>query len=226
MPRRPCAQHHLTGTRHAARRRSSGATRRRRGAEKGLWNAYPPTAYYQAKPIAEADLELMRRIDAIHLELPFYGSRRIRDELEGRGYRVNRKRVQRLMRQMGLRALYPRPRTSWARWTRHRTTTRPASTDEADGAADHRCRDAGVRRADRASDGPECSDQDRPSMRQDLWSAIMVSTPMKRSSDKNGRDSSGKNILSLSQIHHRVTDGPLQPVDCVSVPGVRLSVVL
>ncbi len=54
----------------------------------------------------------MRLIDEIHLELPFYGSRRICDELGDRGHRVNRKRVQRLMRQMGLVALYPRRRTS------------------------------------------------------------------------------------------------------------------
>ena len=49
----------------------------------------------------------MRLIDEIHLELPFYGSRPIRDELEERGHTVNRKRIQRLMRQMGLRTLYP-----------------------------------------------------------------------------------------------------------------------
>lgn len=54
----------------------------------------------------------MRLIDEIHLRLPFYGSRRIRDELETLGHVVNRKRVQRLMRQMGLRALYPQRRTS------------------------------------------------------------------------------------------------------------------
>ena len=54
----------------------------------------------------------MRLIDEIHLQWPFYGSRRMRDELEERGHTVNRKRVQRLMRQMGLRALYPRRRTS------------------------------------------------------------------------------------------------------------------
>ena len=70
------------------------------------------TAYYQAEPLDEAGLELMRLIDEIHLRLPFYGSRRIRDELETLGHSVNRKRVQRLMRQMGLRALYPRRRTS------------------------------------------------------------------------------------------------------------------
>ena len=54
----------------------------------------------------------MRLIDEIHLQWPFYGSRRMRDELEERAHTVNRKRVQRLMRQMGLRALYPRRRTS------------------------------------------------------------------------------------------------------------------
>ena len=70
------------------------------------------TAYYQPRTVSEEDLRLMRLIDEIHLELPFYGSRRIQDELETRGHVVNRKRVQRLMRQMGLRALYPKPHTS------------------------------------------------------------------------------------------------------------------
>jgi len=70
------------------------------------------TAYYRALPVSDEDLELMRLIDAIHLEFPFLGSRRIRDELEEQGHRVNRKRVQRLMRQMGLQALYPKRRTS------------------------------------------------------------------------------------------------------------------
>ena len=59
-------------------------------------------------------MALMRLSDEIHLERPFYGSRRRRDELETRGHWVNRKRVQRLMRQMGLAALYPKPRTSVA----------------------------------------------------------------------------------------------------------------
>jgi len=70
------------------------------------------TAYYRPEPLGEEDLALMRLIDEIHLQYPFYGSRRIRDELEERGHGVNRKRVQRLMRQMGLQALYPRRRTS------------------------------------------------------------------------------------------------------------------
>ena len=70
------------------------------------------SAYYHPEPVNEADLALMRHIDEIHLQWPFYGSRRMRDELEDRGHKVNRKRAQRLMRLMDLRALYPRRRTS------------------------------------------------------------------------------------------------------------------
>ncbi len=70
------------------------------------------SAYYHPEPVSEADLALMRLIDEIHLKRPFYGSRRMRDELEDRGHKVNRKRIQRLMRLMDLRALYPRRRTS------------------------------------------------------------------------------------------------------------------
>ena len=70
------------------------------------------SAYYRRESVSEADLAVMRLIDEIYLQWPFYGSRRMRDELEERGHTVNRKRVQRLMRQMDLRALYPRRRTS------------------------------------------------------------------------------------------------------------------
>ena len=65
------------------------------------------SAYYRREPVSEADLAVMRLIDEIHLQWPFYGSRRMRDALEERGHTVNRKRIQRLMRQMDLRALYP-----------------------------------------------------------------------------------------------------------------------
>ena len=70
---------------------------------------------YRPKPEAEADdLALMRRIDELHLELPFYGSRRMTFQLNEEGRGVNRKRVQRLMRVMGIEALVPRPGTSQA----------------------------------------------------------------------------------------------------------------
>lgn len=72
------------------------------------------SAYYEPAPAPAQDEVLMRAMDEIHLELPFYGSRRIRDELAERGYGVNRKRVQRLMRRMGMNALYPKAHTSRA----------------------------------------------------------------------------------------------------------------
>lgn len=69
------------------------------------------TVYYQPTPRG-SDTDLMRRIDEIHLQLPFLGSRRIVDELADQGIIVNRKHVQRLMRIMGLVALYPKRKTS------------------------------------------------------------------------------------------------------------------
>ncbi len=68
--------------------------------------------YYEcAEPDAE-ELALMRRLDELHLELPFYGSRRMAQELRDEGLIVNRKRVQRLMRVMDLEANAPKPDTS------------------------------------------------------------------------------------------------------------------
>jgi putative transposase len=70
---------------------------------------------YRPKPVVGADdLAMLRRIDELHLELPFYGSRRMMFELNKEGRGVNRKRVQRLMRVMGIEALVPRPGTSKA----------------------------------------------------------------------------------------------------------------
>ena len=70
---------------------------------------------YRPKPVAPADdLAVMRRIDELHLELPFYGSRRMTFELNKEGRGVNRKRVLRLMRVMGIEALVPPPGTSKA----------------------------------------------------------------------------------------------------------------
>jgi putative transposase len=70
---------------------------------------------YRPAPMTGADdLSLMRRIDELHLKWPFYGSRRMVFELNQAGYGINRKRVQRLMRVMGIEALVPRPGTSKA----------------------------------------------------------------------------------------------------------------
>ena len=70
------------------------------------------SAYYTPKPTSLEDLVLMRRIDALHLDYPFAGSRMLRDLLRNEGRSVGRKRVRRLMQQMGIEALYRKPNTS------------------------------------------------------------------------------------------------------------------
>jgi len=68
--------------------------------------------YYQGKGESPLNLELMRLIDAQFLETPWYGSRQMARHLRRLGYTVGRKRVHRLMRLMGLQAIYQKPRTS------------------------------------------------------------------------------------------------------------------
>ena len=68
--------------------------------------------YYQGKGESPLNLELMRLIDAQFLETPWYGSRQMARHLRRLGYTVGRKRVRRLMRLMGLQAIYQKPRTS------------------------------------------------------------------------------------------------------------------
>jgi putative transposase len=64
--------------------------------------------YYQPCPETEENLQLMRRLDELHLENPVYGSRRLTVLLQREGREVNRKRVIRLLRHMGIEAIYPR----------------------------------------------------------------------------------------------------------------------
>ena len=68
--------------------------------------------YYRPKGVTDEDMALMKLIDRMYLAAPFYGARKIADCLKRQGHIVNRKRVQRLMRLMGIRAVYRRPRTS------------------------------------------------------------------------------------------------------------------
>jgi putative transposase len=68
--------------------------------------------YYLPKPVCASDLALMRRIDEIHLEHPFAGSRMLRDMLVREGIAVGRKHVATLMRRMGIEALYRKANTS------------------------------------------------------------------------------------------------------------------
>jgi putative transposase len=68
--------------------------------------------YYEPVPVSADELALMRRIDRLYTRCPFYGSRQLTLALRNEGEMVNRKRVQRLMRVMGLEAMVPGPHTS------------------------------------------------------------------------------------------------------------------
>jgi len=70
------------------------------------------SVYYEPVPVDPEELALMALIDRQYLETPFYGSRRMTAWLCANDHAVNRKRVRRLMRRMGLEAIYQRPRTS------------------------------------------------------------------------------------------------------------------
>ncbi len=68
--------------------------------------------YYQAVEVGADELTIMAEIDKLHLKYPFYGSRKISHCLRAGGLVVNRKRVQRLMRKMGVESVAPKPNTS------------------------------------------------------------------------------------------------------------------
>lgn len=70
------------------------------------------SVYYQPVAVPAEDLAVMRALDEIHLLRPFLGSRRLVDELAKKGFVVNRKRVLRLMRVVGVSPIYPKPRTT------------------------------------------------------------------------------------------------------------------
>lgn len=77
-----------------------------------LLNINRSTYYYKKRSIKLIDLKLMELIDKQYLKTPTWGSRSMRNHLRRLGYKVNRKRVQRLMRLMGLEAIYPKRKTS------------------------------------------------------------------------------------------------------------------
>jgi putative transposase len=74
------------------------------------------TLYYRSAPVSADDLRLMRRLDEQYLATPFYGSRRMVAVLRRDGEVVNRKRVRRLMRLMGIEAIYQKPNTCVSAW--------------------------------------------------------------------------------------------------------------
>src|SRR6516165_3566386 len=70
------------------------------------------TVYYHPRPVSDADLMLMRRIDELHINYPFAGSRMLRDMLSQQGIEVGRRHVRTLMRRMAIEAIYRKPNTS------------------------------------------------------------------------------------------------------------------
>jgi putative transposase len=70
------------------------------------------SVYYEPRAISDRDLVLMRRLDELHLQWPFYGSRKLAAQLQREGQEVGRRHVTTLMRRMGIEAMYRRPRTS------------------------------------------------------------------------------------------------------------------
>ena len=70
------------------------------------------SVYYRPRPVSDADLKLMHRIDKLHMEFPFTGSRMLQGLLVQDGFKVGRLHVATLMKRMGIEALYRRPNTS------------------------------------------------------------------------------------------------------------------
>jgi putative transposase len=70
------------------------------------------SVYYLPRPVSDADLAIMRRLDWLHLEYPFAGARMLQGLLSAEGCKIGRRHVKTLMRRMGIEALYRRPRTT------------------------------------------------------------------------------------------------------------------
>ena len=70
------------------------------------------SSVYYIPQVSNSDLTLMNLIDEIYTKIPFYGSRKIKKQLNKMGYSIGRKKVQRLMRLMGIEAIYPKKNTS------------------------------------------------------------------------------------------------------------------
>jgi putative transposase len=84
------------------------------GRQAGLLGLSRSTLYYEPRPVPADELAIMRRIDALHLDYPFAGSRMLRDLLLGEGVMIGRELVTTMMRRMGVKAIYRKPNTSKA----------------------------------------------------------------------------------------------------------------
>ena len=154
------------------------------------------------EPLGEsaANLALMRRLDELHLEHPFYGSRQMTRHLRRERVVACRHRVRRLMRLMGMEAVYRRPRTSAAN-PEHRVYP-------------YLLRDLAIDRPDqvcRTSTDASDSDQDRPASREDL--RLTVASILDR------LDSQGRHLLAMRwpqrpRVRSSRAPCPKRPITC------------
>ena len=77
-----------------------------------ILNVSRGSVYYKPWPVSAEDLKIMRRLDELHLDYPFAGSRMLRDLLKREGVSIGRRHVATLMKRMGIEAIYRRPNTS------------------------------------------------------------------------------------------------------------------
>ena len=77
-----------------------------------ILNVSRGSVYYKPRPVSAEDLKIMRRLDELHLDYPFAGSRMLRDLLKREGVSIGRRHVATLMKRMGIEAIYRRPNTS------------------------------------------------------------------------------------------------------------------
>ena len=82
------------------------------GRQAALLGLSRSTLYYEPRPVPASELAIMRRIDELHLDYPFAGSRMLRDMLCRKGWQIGRRHVATLMKRMGIEAIYRRPNTS------------------------------------------------------------------------------------------------------------------
>ena len=87
------------------------------------------SVYYQPRPVSDADLKLMHRIDKLHTEFPFAGSRMLQGLLAQEGFKVGRLHVATLMKRMGVEALYCKPKPVHLRRV-HQGAGEPGNKDQ------------------------------------------------------------------------------------------------
>src|SRR5829696_8657084 len=124
------------------------------------------TVYYRPRAVPAADLAIMRRMDQLHLDFPFAGSRMLRDLVNAESVAIGRQHVATLMKRMGIAAIYRRPNTSKPAPGHKIYRTRPVKAVGWEDRATWRRRSIGLCQGSRADRGHGCR---RPAPRPSRW---------------------------------------------------------